>query len=794
MTTLPASHRRILMAVLVTAALTGCSGKEERIASHLSKGEGYFAKAEIDKALVEVHNVLQMDPRRAEAYYLAGQIEEERGDIRSAYGNFNKAFEIKPGYSDAEAGMGRLELMVGNDAAAKKRADDVLARDPANVQAEVLQAAIMARNGDIDGAIAIASQASKGETIPSAAASVLAGLYTAKKDYPKALDVVQKSLSSNPNDVTLLLIAAKLSQALHQPEQVTAFYKRASETAPKNFVIWQNWAAFQEQNGQPAAAEQVLRDAIKASPDDSGRRIALVNMIGRHEGEDSGLKQLVGFVHDRPRDYPVNFALVTYYKKAGKIEDARHVLETVAQGDEHGQSGQSAENELAVLDLQSGNAAQARARIEKILKLNPRNSGALLLRAQLELTDKKYDPAIADLRAAGRESPDSVPVLRALAEAYTANNQPDLARDTLADAAKLFPNRPQITILWMQYLIARGDFKDAIDAGDAAVRRDPKNTTLITAKAGVEEKSKDFAAAEATLKNGADAQPHDTALRLELAQLLLREKKNDQALATFDAASAADPNAIEPRAAALQLLITMHRYGDADKRVDQIIASIPQRALGYQLQGDVQLAEGRLPQAEAAYRKAVEVEPSASTAYLNLANFLSSEKRNSEVQAVFEQGLQVNKRDGALENAEADFLTKTGQYDQAIAVYERQLRENSGNAVAANNLAYLLVDVKGDKASLERANQLTKGFEFAVDPGFLDTLAWMHYKEGQFDQALPIYQRATLLAPNAPLLAMHYGMTLYKSGDKEHGKEELKLAAAQGRKLPPDAQQLLDQG
>ena len=134
MTPLPAAHRRILLAVLVSATLAGCSGKEERIASHLSKGQEYFAKAETDKALVEVHNVLQMDPRSAKAYYLAGQIEEDRGDPRSAYANFNKALEIQPTYTDAEAGMGRLELMVGNDAQAKKRADDASARDPGNVQ------------------------------------------------------------------------------------------------------------------------------------------------------------------------------------------------------------------------------------------------------------------------------------------------------------------------------------------------------------------------------------------------------------------------------------------------------------------------------------------------------------------------------------------------------------------------------------------------------------------------------------------------------------------------------------
>ena len=92
------------------------------------------------------------------------------------------------------------------------------------------------------------------------------------------------------------------------------------------------------------------------------------------------------------------------------------------------------------------------------------------------------------------------------------------------------------------------------------------------------------------------------------------------------------------------------------------------------------------------------------------------------------------------------------------------------------NLAALLTDAKGDKASLERALGLAKRFEIATNPSFLDTLGWVYFKLGQNDRALPIFEKAAAAAPKSAVYQYHLGMALYRQGDMKSAKAHLKQA------------------
>jgi hypothetical protein len=155
---------------ICTVLLVGCSGKESRIQAHLAKGEAFLAQSENEKAMVEIHNVLQMDPKRPEAYYLGGEIEESRSELRNSYANFSKAVEEKPDYYDAQAGLARLNLTVGNDAEAQKQVDSILSKDPKNVQATAVAAALQARKGNVDAAIKMVNDNAAGSTLPPSTA------------------------------------------------------------------------------------------------------------------------------------------------------------------------------------------------------------------------------------------------------------------------------------------------------------------------------------------------------------------------------------------------------------------------------------------------------------------------------------------------------------------------------------------------------------------------------------------------------------------------------------------------
>jgi tetratricopeptide (TPR) repeat protein len=111
-----------------------------------------------------------------------------------------------------------------------------------------------------------------------------------------------------------------------------------------------------------------------------------------------------------------------------------------------------------------------------------------------------------------------------------------------------------------------------------------------------------------------------------------------------------------------------------------------------------------------------------------------------------------------------------------MAVYEAVLKQNPRSDVAANNLAALLSEAKGNRANLDRALLLAKRFENASNPWCVDTLGWVYFQLGENERALPLFQKVVTMAPKVPEFQYHLGMALYKQGDKKSAKTHLQLA------------------
>ena len=66
--TLMKNATRHLLLIVAVAALTACGGAEQRKAKYLEKGKAYIEQENYDKAVIELRNALQIDPKLAEAY------------------------------------------------------------------------------------------------------------------------------------------------------------------------------------------------------------------------------------------------------------------------------------------------------------------------------------------------------------------------------------------------------------------------------------------------------------------------------------------------------------------------------------------------------------------------------------------------------------------------------------------------------------------------------------------------------------------------------------------------------
>ncbi|MBI5041292.1 MAG: tetratricopeptide repeat protein, partial [Gammaproteobacteria bacterium] len=97
------TRKKLLVTALAALMLIGCGGAEERKAKYMERGKAYIAEENWDKARVEIKNVLQIDPKSAEAYYLIGQVEEKQQEWGKAFANYSKAVELDPELIDARS-------------------------------------------------------------------------------------------------------------------------------------------------------------------------------------------------------------------------------------------------------------------------------------------------------------------------------------------------------------------------------------------------------------------------------------------------------------------------------------------------------------------------------------------------------------------------------------------------------------------------------------------------------------------------------------------------------------------
>lgn len=125
----------------------------------------------------------------------------------------------------------------------------------------------------------------------------------------------------------------------------------------------------------------------------------------------------------------------------------------------------------------------------------------------------------------------------------------------------------------------------------------------------------------------------------------------------------------------------------------------------------------------------------------------------------------------------ASAYSSQGQIDPAITAYDGALRLNPRNVLAANNLAVLLVDYKGDSQNLQKAFALSRDFEKETPhPLFLDTLGWVRFKMGQQEDALRLMKGAVAKSPDIPTLNYHLGMAFYQSGKNAEARAYLSKA------------------
>ena len=215
----------ILLVAVFVFATTACGTPEERKAAYRMRAEAYMQEGNIPKARVALRNVLKIDPKDADAYFLFAQVEEKEHNWRNAFANYQRVVELAPEHEKAHVRMAKFYLEARMLEKVSEIADKVLAHHPGSVKARTLLIAVDAVNGQLD-------------------------------DATKRSEAL---VAEHPTDGDAVMMFASLLLTQGRGAEAEQALQRVLDAEPKNTEVLNGLGSVYVRTGQPALADGVYR-------------------------------------------------------------------------------------------------------------------------------------------------------------------------------------------------------------------------------------------------------------------------------------------------------------------------------------------------------------------------------------------------------------------------------------------------------------------------------------------------------------------------------------------------------
>ena len=176
-------------------------------------------------------------------------------------------------------------------------------------------------------------------------------------------------------------------------------------------------------------------------------------------------------------------------------------------------------------------------------------------------------------------------------------------------------------------------------------------------------------------------------------------------------------------------------------------------------------AAGRKEEALDAIKLAIDQDPKRIDLYHYLASFYIRNHMTSQALREYEDILNKKPDDIKAATLLALIHHDAGHVEDAVKVYTYILDRDPGNAIASNNLAWIIAN-KDKRPNLDRALQLaTKAKEkFPDNPRICDTLGYIYLKKGLYRNAQTQFAHALESMPDDPMINYHMALVLAGQG------------------------------
>jgi predicted Zn-dependent protease len=765
--------------LLTTVALTACGGPEERKAKYFARANEYMEAANYPKARVALRNVLKIDPKDAEAYYRFAQVEEKEKNWRNAVQLYQEVVRLVPDHTAALITLGKYYLEARLTKHVVEAADTVLRKDSQHPQARALKIAAQAVNEEtipsvIPQAEALAAQYPAEPDV----AILLATLYGQQGRYREAEIALRRALEAHPKDLDLLNNLNRILTQANDRAGAETVIRRMIDAEPTSFDHRARLARFYIEQGAQNKAEAVLREAVALDLNSEPRRLMLAEFFVNKKDMASAEQVLRDAAAQIPQSAPIQLGLGALYRQSGQDAKARQHYAALIEEYDGKPLGLDAKVKLAEMDFAEGKQTDAERHVQEVLRENPRSSEGLILTGRMALARRNGKDAVQAFRTVLHDQPELAVVHYLLGQAYQLTGDTMLAKESFERAVALYPDQAEAkrSLAILESKIGR--YQQARARLNDLLQQRPDDVMALDMLMTLDLVMKNWQGAEHTLTRLRQVSTGNRyAALLAEGRFYEAQRRLGEAKRAYERATVLAPHEPEPLLALIRVEVALGQVVQSKTRLESLLASRTDHPIAHGLLGEVLSLTQEPEEAALHYREAVRLNPKWVMPWLNWATLSLSQKKPDVAVQVLQEGLKANPESEELYMLLASAHSEQGQIDRAMAAYETTLRLNPRNLLAANNLAVLLVDHKGDPSSLQRAFALSRDFEKeAPHPLFIDTLGWVCFKMGQQEEAIRLMKDAVAKSPETSVLNYHLGIAFFQSGQLAEARTYLSKA------------------
>jgi tetratricopeptide (TPR) repeat protein len=751
--------RLLLVCSLLATMFTGCSRDPNvRKQKYFESGEKYFAEGKYREAEIQYRNAIQVDSRFAQAHYQLSQASLKLGESDRAFQELNRTVELAPDNYRAHTDLANILVTVRNP-------------DGSAVPETLKQA-----KTHLD--ILRDKQPNNPETHEA-----WANYYAAQNNIAAAMQEMQQAIAADPNRSESYLLLAIFQVRSNLPDDAERNFKKATEADPKAMNAQLALGGFYQSRNRLPEAEQQFKHAVGVDPKNPAPRAALVRLLmqeGKKDETESFLRQTKKDLPENPEGYRM---LGDYYA-TWDIDKA--TAEYGSLYNEHPRDIQVKKNYIQLLILKN-RLDEATKLDDEILKANAHDLEALVFKAQVQLRKNDASGAIDSLQSALRNDPENATAHYHLGNAFAQQHNEGRAESEWREAVRIHPDLTEAQRSLAALELRRGDVDAILQTAQQIITAQPYSADGFILKGIAELTRQKYSDAQQDAQEAMQRAPQSPAPLVQMGNIQLVQKHYSEAEKFYQQALDKDPSSAEGLSGLMNTYFAQKQSDKAIAAANAQIAKSPNTSDFYDLLGTA-LFNGKkdLPGAEAALRKAIELDKSNVDALEKLGKVQVQEGSADKALALYLQSTKDHPQDVTFYILSGELYEARKDWDHAKAMYQQALSISPDHPLASNNLAYVILEQGGNvDVALGLAQTARRGMPDS--PNAADTLGWAYYHKGIYQSAISQFQEALRLGekrgePDDADLHYHLGLAYQKDNKTALARQQLEKAV----KLRPD--------